>query len=170
MNNLELVKLIATLINPLLVILFGVILTKKVEKIRIQSMIQKEWHIKWAERFFMTFSEINSLIERIILNFHKLSYLDLDGKINSKAANEAKKELNEAIPELSRKEFSLRTQIGFAPKSSSNLKNSIQCLFNLLRNLIEKNEGNVDDIQDALIHLNREAMLAHSEMLGIHTK
>ena len=80
---MEIIKLISSILTPVIILIFGIIISRKVEDIKNQSTKKKEWQTKWSENFFYIFKELNITVENILFSLFKLSELSKVGKINS---------------------------------------------------------------------------------------
>ncbi len=163
----EIIKLFASVLTPIIVLIFGIIINRRIETIRISLAKEKEWKTKWSDTFYQTFRELNALVEDTLCTLFDLSQLNKADLGASIEADEKTKYLKELFSKISRIEFSLRTQLGCAPQKSDEMLTAINKLFDLIRNVISKKQGNLDEIHLVLIELNKKAMIAHSEILGL---
>lgn len=48
----EIVKLCISFLTPILVLVAGLLISRKLEKNKLEILKEKEWQVKWAELFF----------------------------------------------------------------------------------------------------------------------
>lgn len=164
---MEIIKILASILTPIIVLIFGIIINRRIETIRISLAKEKEWKSKWSDTFYQTFRELNALVEETLCTLFDLSELNKANLGASAEADEKANQLKEIISRIARIEFSLRTQLGCAPQNSEKMRAAINKLFDLIKTAISKKRGNIDEIHLALIDLNKKAMIAHSEILGL---
>jgi hypothetical protein len=164
---LEIIKIVFTFLTPIIVLIFGIIISRKVEDIKNQSSKKRDWQTQWSQNFLKTFQELNFTIEEILYSLFRLSELSKPDKYNSDEEAELIKYLNKLTIDLERKEFGMRTQLCFAPQSQKDIGELINRLFQQIRAVYTSKKGDMDDIHDTVKELNKKAKLAHSEILGL---
>lgn len=164
----EVIKLIASILTPIVVLVFGLILNRRIETIRISLAKEKEWKTKWGDTFYQTFRDLNTLVEDILCTLFEISELSKKNKGDSAEAKEKIAYLQNLMVKIVHIELSLRTQLGCAPKSANEVRNATTHLFELIKNAINSRKGNLDEMHSALIELNKRAMVAHSEIIGLN--
>ncbi|MBI5695888.1 MAG: hypothetical protein HZC51_09160 [Nitrospirae bacterium] len=167
-NLFEIGKFVASILTPIVVLILGLVLTRKIEKIRNDIAKEKEWKTKWSDTFYQTFRDLNASVEEIIVTLHEISDLNKSGKGNSSEVKEKVDYLQNLINRMRRMDFSLRTQLGSgAPRNSNDVQDAADNLLALIKTTIDSEEGDAKKLHSALIELNRKAMIAHSEVLGL---
>jgi len=70
--TLEVWKLIISLLTPLFVIVVGLIVSRKLEKNKLDVLKEKEWQVKWAELFLKQATDFNDNITSVIFSLFSL--------------------------------------------------------------------------------------------------
>ena len=164
---LNVLKTVASIFTPILLFIFGLILTRKIETIKNQSSKEKEWNTKWGETFFETFQELNRLVEEILSLLFSISEMNQKGIANNSEGVEMQKKIPVLLQKLSAMEFKLRTQLVFSPEHGESVHSETTKLFDLIRSVIVNEGGSLDEMHDSLKELNKKAMIAHQEILKI---
>jgi len=164
---MEIIQLISSIATPIIVLIIGIIIARKVEDIKNQSIKKKEWQIKWSENFFHIFQELNETTENILFLLFEASELNKSDKGNSPECEEKIDRINKLTPELQRKGFAIRTQLYLAPQRSKEFIDLLDKLFEQIRGVFNSKTGNLDAIHSTLMELNQKAKLAHSEILEL---
>jgi uncharacterized membrane protein YkvI len=84
---IEIMKLISSIATPIIVLIFGIIITRKIEYIKNEASKKKEWQTKWSENFFKIFQEFNLLVEDLLSLISELSELNKSDKDNKEGRN-----------------------------------------------------------------------------------
>ncbi len=163
----EIIKIISSFLTPIIVLIFGIIISRKVEDIKNQSSKKRNWQIQWSENFLKTFQEFNFTVEEILYSLFRLSELNKQDKHNSPEEAEFVRQVNKLTEVLERKEFGMRTQLCFAPQSKKDIEELINKLFHQIKTVYDSKRGNMDDIHETVKELNKKAKFAHSEILGL---
>ena len=69
---MEYLKIGVSILTPLTIILFGIIINRRLEKNKIELLKEKEWQIIWANRFIETANELNDNKSYFITNLFDL--------------------------------------------------------------------------------------------------
>lgn len=164
---IETVRIVSSILTPIIVLIFGIIISRKVEDIKNQSSKKRDWQIQWSESFLKTFQEFSFTIEEILYSLFRLSELNKADKHGSPEETELVKYINKLTEDLQRREFGVRTQLCFAPQSQKDIELLINKLFQEIRTVFDAKKGNMDKIHNTVKELNKKAKLAHSEILGL---
>jgi hypothetical protein len=165
---MEILKLIASISTPIIVLIFGIIISRKIEDIKNESSIKRDWQIRWSESFYQTFQKFNTTVEELLVSLHKISELSKSGKgNNSPEIDNIINRMHVLTDDIQRNEFSLRTQLCYAPKSKNDILTLINNLFSILRVTLDTKKGNLDEIHQILSEINNKAKIAHKEILEL---
>jgi hypothetical protein len=83
---MEILKLIISLLTPLIVLVLGLRLSKKLERNKIGVLKEKEWQVKWADLFFNQAIEFNTNISIIVCALFDLQRVEPNSE-NEKEIN-----------------------------------------------------------------------------------
>lgn len=73
-KKMEILKLISSLLIPIVLLVIGILINRKLERQKIDLTKEKEWHLKWAELFLDLALEYNKNVSVIICNLFDLQH------------------------------------------------------------------------------------------------
>lgn len=164
---METIQLISSISTPIIVLILGIIISRKIEDIKNQSVKKKEWQTKWSDNFFNIFQELNDTTESILFLLFEASELNKNGKGSSPECGEIINRINKLTSGLQKKEFAIRTQLYLAPQRSKEFVDLLHKLFEQITEVFTSKTGNLETIHSTLIELNQKAKLTHSEILEL---
>jgi|GEM_PF-1471501 len=167
-NTMEILKLVASFLTPLILLIFGVLLNKKLETSKSTIAKQKGWQEFWAARFIEVAQDYNAAVSDCAVGFSQfcqMSHEKLPGWEDDMKQKEC--DINLTIWKLQYLNWQIQDFIQFAAQRGSDVKDKEKRLFDLLANLIGKKQGNLEEIRDAQFEFNEAVRLAHAEILEI---
>ena len=163
MDTNIILKIIEILIIPISIGIVGTIISSKIDS-------KKNWETKWSENFFQLFQDYNKAVEDYLNTL--FNYAEFCKKGTQKAEDETPfiAQLHQISADIQRKEFGLRTQLCFAPKTSKEIMALTQKILEQINAIAQTKRTNIDAIHATLIELNKKARIAHGEMLRLKNK
>jgi len=107
--TLEVWKLIISLLTPLFVIVVGLIVSRKLEKNKLDVLKEKEWQVKWAELFLKQATDFNDNITSVIFSLFSLQDDQEQSKID-----EAIKRISTSNNHISEIDWNIRNYAQFS--------------------------------------------------------
>ena len=162
MESIEIIKLIVTASTPIVVLILGMLLLRRIESIKKTIALRSDFHKQWADQFFECCQSFIVTLER------KLALLTVVTGLNnpdSDYGENLQKEISDLLPTLAELELRIRRSVVFAPKNGSDVKQSATTCMKLVANLINSRQGNVDEIIENIDQFNRRVRLAHAEII-----
>jgi hypothetical protein len=171
MQNLQILQTIATLATlatPLLILLIGSLINRKLELAKQTYTKEKDWQVKWADAFYVTATSFNAAVEDSMMSLFEIAQYE-KSKIEKKDTliNEKLNSYRLAIEKIQRTEWSLKTHMHFAPQNSSAVLNAALEIIKLSRSFFENQGGDLEQMRSLLFQFNVSAKKAHKELLHV---
>ena len=167
-QTLEILKLVASFLTPLILLLFGILLNKRLEERKLNITKEKGWQEYWANKFLDVAHDYNTCVTAIVTGLFQLKQISdekLAGWDNDVKQKEV--EVRNKIRKLQYLEWEIQNFVQFVPKKGDSVKEAVKELYSLLANLINTKQGNLEEIRNAQFRFNDSVRLAHAEMLEI---
>jgi len=158
---IEIIKLSISFLTPLLVVIVGLLISKKIEKNKFSVLKEKEWQVKWAELFLKDAIEFNSNVTNAIcLLFHIQTESDND-KIN-----EMINTVKECFNRISEIDWNIRNYTQFAKINGEEILRMQSILMSSIGKMVNEKKGNLEEIRKQQFNYYNAVRKAHSEILN----
>ncbi len=157
---IEILKLVAAFLTPVIVLVWGFIINKRIETNKMSVLKEKEFQVKWAELFFTQAVEYNKHISEIV---HAL--FGLQTAKDQKVIDILLKTITDSISIASKLEWDMQNFAQFGGKHSNEVKESQRTLTDLLSIILTKKEGSLEDVRKAQFEYNKSVRIVHNEIL-----
>lgn len=164
MQWLEVGKLVVSIATPIVVAILGVLLLRRIEGVKAVVAKQSDFYKKWADEFFTCCQQFMQALERDLALLTVLQGLD---DPNGKRGTEMQEEVSRLNAKLSELELRIRRSVVFAPDSGSTVSRAASACLSLIAQLLNKRQGNLDEIIGKMNDFNLTSRKAHAEMLGL---
>ena len=162
---MEIAKLAVSVVTPIVVAIIGVLLLRRIEGVKALVASQSEFNKKWAEEFFDCCQRFMQTLERELALLTILTALkNPDGKFGT----ELQEEINRLNPTLSELELRIRRSVVFAQSAGGSVTRAAHECVTFTGELLERKEGNLDDIINEMNNFNIVSRRAHAEILGLN--
>lgn len=162
----EVLKLVATFATPIVVLVLGILVIRRIEGIKAVVARQSDFRRKWADQFFDSCQDFLRALERELAAFRTIANLS-DLKQHDGLGEDLQKEICRLHPTIMELELRIRRCVVFAPMAGPEVSaNAIACL-NLVGSLVAKKTGNLDIITHQMNMFNTAARRAHAELLHL---
>lgn len=158
--TLEILKLCISLLTPILVLVAGLLISRKLEKNKLEVLKEKEWQVKWAELFFKQATDFNNSITNIIT----LLYL-LQTEKNQQVSDEMIKNIKTSMNRTSEIDWNIRNYAQFSKNYQHEVVKTQQYLMDSIRQLIAEQKGDLEKVRKQQFEYNDAVRKAHSEIL-----
>ncbi len=164
----ERIKVIASVLTPLVILLLGLEVNQAVEKYKAQLAREKDWKDEWAKRFYTQAVSYNGAIEDAVMAFYFMMQ-ENNRKLPDweRRAEDLRISLHEIVQRIQKTEWSLITMCEFCPNSKGEVLSAAKLAFNQVSELLKNKQGDLEVIRKTLHSFNIAAMKAHSEILGV---
>ncbi len=159
---LEIIKLIISLLTPLVVLIVGLLITKKIEKNKIEILKEKEWQVRWAELFLQQATDFNNNITIVVCSLFILQSEKDPNKIN-----EINKKILNSSHYISEINWNIQNYVQFSLVHKENVIKTQQKLMELIRQFISMKQGDFEDIRKVQFEYNDAVKKAHNEILKL---
>ena len=158
--TIEILKLCISLLTPILVLIVGLIISKKIEKNKLDVLKEKEWQVKWAEMFLKQATDFNDNITTVICSLFNLQSETDKGKID-----ELKKLISTSNKRISEIDWNIRNYAQFSKNYQGEVISTQQKLMDSISQLITAGKGNLEEARKQQFDYNNAVRNAHSEIL-----
>ena len=165
---IEILKLVAAFLTPVIVLVWGFIINKRIETNKMSVLKEKEFQVRWAELFFTQAVEYNKHISEIVHALHNLQTAK-----DQKLIDMLLKTITDSVFITSKLEWDMQNFAQFAGNHSNEVKLSQKTLIDLLNIILTKKEGSLEDVRKAQFEYNKAVRIVHNEILQspiIHPK
>lgn len=165
---IEAPKLIASVLTPLIVLILGLVISKKLEKAKLAVLKEKEWQVKWADMFLTLAIEFNNTASFMITSFHYLpTYQD------AKKIEEINTELKVKLFRLSEINWNIKNYTQFSHESGYKVIAAQENLLSLFGETFSGKHEKMDSEQFGKLQIEYNSAVrdVHRELLNSsHTK
>jgi len=158
--TIEILKLCISLFTPILVLIVGLIVSKKLEKNKLDVLKEKEWQVKWAEMFLKQATDFNDDITIVIC-----SLFNLQSETDQNKIDEIKKKISASNNRISEIDWNIRNYTQFSNTYEQEVISTQQKLMDSIRQLISTGQGSLEEVRKQQFEYNNAVRSAHSEIL-----
>ena len=160
---IEIIKIIASFLTPVTILIFGILINRKLEKNKIDFIKEKEWQIHWSKRFIDTAYELNTNITLFICALFDLQ----------KASEKEQSDINEMISKYHKaitvNEWEIRNYVQFAENNKEEVFDTLHEILTGLTEILNNRQGNIEPIRQKQFDFNKAVRKAHAGILNIKT-
>ena len=163
MSIIELLKLIATFLTPLTILLIGIFINKRLEKNKIELTKEKDWQISWAKLLFDNSNELNENISLLVTSLFELQKKPYNKETEQRIYND----FNRSIKRIQILEWNIQNYTQFALLNGNAVVEKQKLLLKQLRTIIENKHGDIEVVRKTQFEYNDALRKAHAEILNI---
>jgi uncharacterized coiled-coil DUF342 family protein len=163
--TIEILKLGISLLTPILVLIIGLVVSKKIEKNKLDVLKEKEWQVKWAEMFLKQATDFNDNITIVICSLFNLQSETDQNKIDQNKIDELKKKISASNTRLSEIDWNIQNYAQFSKNYGNEVISTQQQLMDSIRQLISNRQGSLEEVRKQQFNYNNAVRNAHSEIL-----
>jgi hypothetical protein len=158
--TLEIWKLTVSTLTPLLVIIFGVVVARRLEKNKLEALKEKEWQVKWAELFFKHATEFNDNTSNIIYTL-----FDLQNEKEQVIIDNKYKYIHEKYSRNLEINWNIQNYAQFSKTFKNEVTDAQQTIMDSISRIINNGEGNLEESRKKQLKYNEAVRKAHNEIL-----
>lgn len=163
---METLQVVSSFLTPLILLIFGIILNRRLEQNKIEMEKKKDWQSWWAGKFLEVAHEYNSAVSAFVTGLSKVAQLQNQQNPGwEDSANAEITRLNEIIQRLQYLDWEIQNYTQFARKTGEQVISTQRTLFNLLSALGANLKGDLEEIRAAQFKFNQALRQAHEEIL-----
>lgn len=160
---IDVIKMIVSFLTPVTILIFGILINRKLEKNKIDFIKEKEWQIHWSKRFIDTAYELNTNISLFICALFD----------SQKATEKEQLGINETISKYRKaitvNEWEIRNYVQFAEYNRKDVIDTLSEILIGLTEILKKRQGDIEPIRQKQFDFNKAVRKAHAEILNIKT-
>lgn len=168
MQPLEVLNVIASFLTPLVLLFLGIVINRWLEANKSLSAKEKDWQNWWAEKFLEIAHQYNTNITKFVTGLHQANQIaneKLQGWEDELKQKESS--IHRSIRELQYLDWEIQNFTQFARVNGDDVLRTQKQLFDLAGRLIDKKQGNLEEIRNVQSKFNEAVRLAHAEILKI---
>lgn len=165
---LEWIKIAASVLTPLALLVLGLKINRTLEQGKIQIAKDKEWKSEWARRFYAQAISYNDAVVDAVMALYSIQQ-ESNEKITGweKRLEDLQVNIHEIARRVQKTQWSLVTMCEFCPNTKRDVLSTAELTFKQLAELLEKKQGSLETIRNSLHLFNIATMKAHGEILGL---
>ena len=156
----DILKLCISLLTPILVLVAGLLISRKLEKNKLEVLKEKEWQVKWAELFFKQATIFSENVSTIIFSLHSLQ-----NEKNKSEIDNFNGTIKTSFLKLLEINWDIQNYAQFSENYGQTMTLSQTKLMDSIRNLISKGQGNLEEVRKQQFEYNDLVRKTHSEIL-----
>jgi hypothetical protein len=170
MNELtmEMLKLVASFMTPLIILILGLVINRKLESSRVALSKKKDWQNWWAAKFLDVCNDYSTSITDIVTGLYQIPQIE-NGKLPGweRELEETVCSVRQSMRRLQYLDWEIQNHIQFTPSHGPSILKWEKVLYNTIACLTEKKQGDLEEIRKLQFGFNKAVMLAHAEILGL---
>ena len=167
-ESIEIMKIVAAFLTPVLILFFGIIINRRLEQSKAALSKENEWQNWWARKFLDVAHEYNSAVSECVTTLFKINQISVE-KLPG-WDDELKKHnvsISHCIYRIQYLDWEIQNYIQFTKDQRDNVLRIMKRLFELLSNLLKERKGDLEEIRQEQFKFNESLRLAHAEILTI---
>ncbi len=164
----DLIEVLKMCIPTILAFILSYIVLKKTERVKLNVLKEKEWHVKWADTFFSLTIKFNENITIVICTLYYLQSAQ-NNKKEEELYNKKEEELYNRIYKHCRSLSEIEWQIQHYLQFSNTYKDKIikaqTNIMDKINRLNKEKKGNLEEIRELQFEYNKLVRKAHAELL-----
>lgn len=164
--TIEVLKLIASFLTPIIILLLGLIISKGIERNKIALLQEKEWQVRWAETFLIRAIKFDENVSVVVASIGELKQ-----NMQNKNATEAKqnekeiiKTINQSIANIRYLDWDIQNFAQFADNHEDMIKIQHE-LMDTIKEIFAKKQADLERIRKIQFEYNKEVRKAHNQIL-----
>jgi hypothetical protein len=163
---MEWIKLFTSLLTPLVVLVLGLRINRRLELTKNQISREREWESYWASAFLRVADEYNGCATTLITMMARVaSYVNDKNDVDS--ANAVISEMNGVVSSFSSLDWQLQQFSDFAQINGPVVRVRGKRLFHALEAMLRDKRANLEEIRRMQFEFTDAVRLAHAEILSI---
>jgi hypothetical protein len=157
-------KVVASFLTPLIVLVFGFLINRTLEKSKVVYLQEKEWQVRWAETFLIRAIKFEENISVVVTSLSQLQQNTQDPGRNGLSGDELLKTINQSVANIQYLDWDIQNFAQFA-KGGEDVISKGKQLMNAVRDIFDKKQGDLECIRKLQFEYNKAVRTAHSQIL-----
>ena len=158
---------------PIILVIIGISINKKLDTYKNHLEMEKEWRIKWADAFYNLISTYNSVVTNCVMEVFKSKNI-LQSNDSNKDAELKKCDdtlVFSLFRDLEKKNYEIELYIHFSQKDrNKKISELTSKVFGAFQEYCKHRNFNFDDFKQIQKDLNSEFVKAHNDILHLNEK
>lgn len=159
--TIEILKLVISFSTPIIVVIFGLKISRRLEETKLNVLKEKEWQVKWAEIFFKHATELNEHVSIVICCMH-----DLQNEKDKKKADTITDRIFSCASKISEIDWNIRNYAQFSVVYGNEVIESQKKLLAMMGELLSTKKGDLEKIRVQQFAYNNAVRKAHNDILN----
>jgi len=164
-DALEWIKLLASLLTPLVVLVLGFRISRKLEESKTRTSKEHEWESYWATSFLRVANDYNNTATKLITMMARLAEYANNNDIAK--ANEIITEMNDIVGSFSSLDWELQQYSDFALVNGPVVRTRGKVLFEAVTAMLRDKKADLEEIRRMQFEFTDSVRLAHAEILSL---
>jgi hypothetical protein len=162
--TLEVWQLIASFMTPLIVLFFGFLINRTIERSKVAYLQEKEWQVRWAETFLIRSIEFEENISVVVTSLSQLQQKTPGQGISGLSEDELRKTISKSIANIQYLDWDIQNFAQFA-KDGKDVVSKGKLLTDAIRDILDKKQGDLERIRKLQFEYNKAVRTAHRQIL-----
>ncbi|MCF6211588.1 MAG: hypothetical protein L3J88_08740 [Gammaproteobacteria bacterium] len=162
--TLEAWQVVASFLTPLIVLVFGFLINRTLEKSKVAYLQEKEWQVRWAETFLIRAIKFEENISVVVTSLSQLQQNAQNRSKSGSSEDELLKTINQSIANIQYLDWDIQNFAQFADDGEGVIHRGKQ-LMDAIRNIFDKKQGDLESIRQMQFEYNKAVRTAHSQIL-----
>lgn len=165
---MEILKLVASFLTPLIILILGIVINRKLESAKAVLSKEKDWQNWWAGKFLSVCHDYNENVSHIVTDSFQLKPIE-DEKLSGWESELKQKysDIRKSMRKLQYLDWEIQNYIQFAHERGPTVFKTEKELFGLIASLMSKRQGDLKEIRKVQFKFNDAVRRAHAEILGL---
>lgn len=162
--TLEEWKVIASFLTPLIVLIFGFLINRTLEKSKVAYLQEKEWQVQWAETFLVRAIKFEENISVVATSLYQLMQNSQNRDKSGLSEDELLKTIRQSVTNIQYLDWDIRNFAQFADDGEKVIHEGKR-LMDAIQNIFDKKQGDLEPIRRMQFEYNKAVRTAHSQIL-----
>jgi hypothetical protein len=162
--TIEILKLIASFLTPIVILFLGLLINNNIERSKIALLQEKEWQVRWAETFLIRAIKFDENISVIVTSLSQLQRETQNQSKDDAKEKELHKTINQSIDNIQYLDWDIQNFAQFAGDGKEVIRKQSD-LIEGIRNLIANKQGDLEKIREIQFEYNKAVRKAHNQIL-----
>ena len=163
---IEILKLIASFLTPVIILFLGLLINKNIERSKIALLQEKEWQVRWAETFLIRAIKFDENISVVVTSLSQLQQETQNQNKDDAKQNEKEllKTINQSIANIQYLDWDIQNFAQFA-EDGKDVISKQNHLIGGIKNIITEKKGDLEKIRQIQFEYNKAVRKAHNQIL-----
>lgn len=164
---IEILKLIASFLTPIIILFLGLIINRNIERSKIALLQEKEWQVRWAETFLVRAIKFDENISVVVTSLSRLQQETQNQSKNAAKQNEKEllKTINQSNAIIQYLDWDIQNFSQFA-EDGNDVISKQKALMEGIENIFSKKQGDLEKIRQIQFEYNKAVRKAHNQILN----